>query len=158
MITVGNVKITKDREKALEMGGIMCILEKDKVRKFWHGLGRGRDLMLVETVADDGVRWVMGRVRVHRDDKLVDSDDHKEIVQVAFGSDVDANAIALCVDGVKALAVALGVEAIAEFDAGMCNVMEFQKLLKRVMDGTGGRMASGTLDPKTDERTWRRGK
>lgn len=158
MLTVGNVKLTKDREKALEVGGIICLLENDKVRTFWHGIGRGRDFMLVQSVDGDGVRWVMGRVRIHANEKLVDSDDHKEVIQVAFGSDVPDNAIALCVESVKGLAVTMGVEVVAEFDAKMCGPEEFHKLLKTVMNKTGGRMAEGTIDPQTGERVWRNGK
>lgn len=150
MLTVGKVTIKPNRQKAIESGGIICLMEHDKVRRFWHGIGRGCDFMLVESVTDDGTRWVMGRVRIHKDDKMWGSSDKKEVYQVAFASDVPDHVVAACVKGVEAAAKILGIEAVTAIDTAMCNAEEFSAFLVSFTQKTDGQLSMISHEPKDD--------
>jgi len=139
-MTIGSAKLSNDRRKAFQLGGIICVVQSDKVRRVWHGVGNGRDLMAAEIVAEDGSRWVMGRVRVHKDDKMFDSDDEKHSIALGIGSEVkDADEIVMKL--IAAGAMMLKGEAV-EIDAGMCNVEGLHKLIESITYATGGRMTS----------------
>jgi len=140
VLTVGSAKLSDERRKAFELGGIICVIQGDKVRRVWHGVGDGRDLMVAEILAEDGSRWVMGRVRVHKDDKMFDSNDEKHSIALGIGSEVEgADEIAMKL--IAAGAMMLGGD-IVEFDAGLCGFDGLQKLIESITYATGGRMSS----------------
>jgi len=140
MLTVGSAKLSDERRRAFQTGGIICVIESDRVRRLWHGVGAGRDLMVAEILAEDGSRWIMGRIRVHRDDKLFDSDDEKYSIALGIGSDVkDADEVVM--KTIAAGAMMLG-DNIVEFDTGLCDFAGLQKLLEDITYATGGQMAS----------------
>ena len=150
MLTIGNAKLSKERLKAFQAGGIICVIQSDKVRRLWHGIGADRDLMAAEIVAEDGCRWVMGRVRVHKDDKMFGSADEKHAIALGIGSDVN-DADEFTGGAVIVFGASLEVDGVVEIDAGMCDVDGLQRLIESVTNATGGRMSSVVIDKKIDK-------
>ena len=150
MLKIGNVKPSPTRLKGFEDGGIMVFDAGDRVRRMWHGVGVARDLVACEVHASDGARWVMGRVRIHKDDKLLDSEDEKDCILLGIGPEITASLVAEVVGRAMASAVPrLGILRMDEVDTGLCDQYAFFRLLEQTLKAAGGDFATFTYDPRT---------
>lgn len=89
MITIGidDYDPVPERELALEMGTILAVVPGDRVERIWAGGRDGADFLMVRARGADGVH-LMSRVRVHRDDKTLNSDDEKHGAHVVAAPEI----------------------------------------------------------------------
>lgn len=76
----------KARIKGKEQGGIIVLLDGDKLHHLWCGwsdFGQGADLMIAHVESVDGEHHVMGRVRIQRDEHMWASADKKQCIHFA---------------------------------------------------------------------------
>lgn len=89
MIVIGKRPTLSPRREALLRGGsIMTVLEKDRVVAVYAGSAPGVDAIFMQTVIENGVRLLMGRVRIHVDDKRFNSEDHKEVLRIMCSPEI----------------------------------------------------------------------
>lgn len=121
MIVVGFDKEWKpceDRDRMFSMGGIMAVLDDDVVDTIWAGRGEGRDFVMVRARGRDAT-YLMGRIRIHVDDKMHNSEDEKEVLQVAMDNELAAEdeekMVSLC-SGIVGLAHGMGIEETVQMN------------------------------------------
>lgn len=136
MILLGSPTISPQRRRAFETGAIIAMLDGDRIDRLIFGTAAGADAMFVEyRIAEDDTRFLLGRYRIHQDDKLHESEDMKQVVQLAAGPEVPPDVWRQ--GTTSALWLGHGFFEWHEHDCGGCSPEEFYQILPEVMGQAG---------------------
>ncbi len=104
MFKIGDAKICDERREVMNQGFILAMIPGDHIHRLWLGAGEGADLLMAHWSGQDGCQFVMGRVRIHKDDKTHDSKDEKQSTRLAFGPMIPSDKIQIGIDGMLTVA------------------------------------------------------
>jgi len=110
VIAYGNVKICEERNALLAAGAVIALTRSDHVVRFWSGSGPAVSFLAAECRADDGTRFMFGRLRHHADESAASFDgrDRKSVSQFACGAEIPEDTWKRAVDAYLAVARSIG--------------------------------------------------
>lgn len=76
------------RMDSFKQGAIIAQIQDDDPQWLWSSSGRGCDLLVIALRARNGHTWIMGRARLHRDEKLMGSQDEKVCLRVVLPKEI----------------------------------------------------------------------
>ncbi|KKL64794.1 hypothetical protein LCGC14_2161460 [marine sediment metagenome] len=149
MMTICNPVICDERRGLIEHGGILAFVQTDHVVRFWLGDGQGVDYLAGEVRAQDGSRFLFGRIRYHQDDKIFGSEDHKVCSSLGAGPGLPDSTWSQAVEAMTALTAFSGIGEVHEVLVDG-DVMKFFEIFKSRAPDLGYRLGITEREMKED--------